>query len=172
MKTNNYIYIAYMVLCSLINLSSCTDEDMIGRRGQTDYNSVALRVSMPTPVVCEPMTKAGAADFDHMSDLNVVIAPKEGGDNAEIKKVIYFKYAQQTNSVIAETDNGVYYTDEMKDAASNVTSFNLHFTSEWLEKNGITISNGDVDAQFFLVGNWGKSIEQESNVKTVDDLKD
>lgn len=172
MKTNNYIYIAYMVLCSLISLSSCTDEEMVGRRGQTDYNSVALRVSMPTPVVCEPMTKTGAADFDQMSDLNVVIAPKEEGDNAEIKKVIYFKYAQQTNSVIAETDNGVYYTDEMKDAASNVTSFNLHFTSEWLEKNGITISNGDVDAQFFLVGNWGKSIEQESNVKTVGDLKD
>ena len=169
MKTNNYIYIACMALCSLLTLSSCTDEEMVGRRGQSGYSSVALRVNMPTPIVCEPMSKAGAADFDQLKDLNIVIADGEG-DDAEIKKVIYFEYAKQTNdNVIPETGNGVYYTDEKKEN-NNVTGFNLHFTSDWLEENGITISNGTVDAQFFLVGNWGKIIDME-NVTTVDVLR-
>lgn len=55
-------------------LSSCIKDDFIGKGMARDYSSVTISVLLPEPVVTTPTTRAGAADFDQMNDLNVLVA--------------------------------------------------------------------------------------------------
>lgn len=157
MKTNKYTYLSYLILCVWIAFTACTDDTFVHDSGTFDYNSITLKVNMPTPVVCNPMTRAGAEDFNKMNDLNVVFA--EGGDDNSAIKSIYYISLDGTTA-----DDGVSYSNEQNDASGNITAFSLHFTSDWLKTNNLSANEG----KFYLVANWGSEIE----VETVGALKE
>lgn len=161
MKMNKYIYIAYMILCTLISFSSCTDEEFVGKHDNKDYNSVSLRVKMPTPIVSEPMTKAGTADFDQMKDLNVVI-----GENNQILGVAYLSLTSDgKGSWIVQTPPSGIINVSNNSSTANAPAFGLHFTSHWLNEKKITLTT---NSQVFLVANFGKEI---TGISSVSELK-
>lgn len=59
------------------------------QRPQSDEGkTVTLRVIVPEPVVVDPMTRAGAGDFDKIRDLNIVAADG-GSDDSALFEVYY-----------------------------------------------------------------------------------
>lgn len=135
-------------------LSSCIKDDFIGKGMARDYSSVTISVLLPEPVVTTPTTRAGAADFDQMNDLNVLVA-----EGQSIKANVFFEFDAVENG---QTIGGmqVYYTDAVVEGGI-LRSFSLHFTKEWLNDKGLSPM-----CEFYLVANYGSEI----GVDTVDEL--
>lgn len=165
MKKNKYtqlLFCAFIAVSASICLFSCVKEELSGIEGGADYNSVTINVRMPAPVVTTPMTRAGAPDFDQMSDINIAIADEK--DN--ISHILYFSFADVTNNRPIADGLDVYYTDEEKEGEGVVRSFNIQILKDWLLKENISANT----CQFYIVGNWGKAINKDE-VPTANDLK-
>ena len=161
MRKIQYIYfllVGFIIMC----LNSCIRDDF-GMGKQTDFNSVTINVLMPKPVVTNPMTRAGAADFDRMDDLNVVIASGPG-DQSSIVYVLYFRFADVVDGGQIDGMNVYYYDTETENGI--LRQFQLTFTKEWLSEKGISSQT----CQFYLVANWGNEIFRE-NISTVEALR-
>lgn len=161
-----YIYTLpmMMLLWLAFGMLSCIREEFPGEAGQKNYNAVTINVQMPEMIVKNPMeTRAGASDFNKMTDINIVIAGGED-DKERIRKIIFFNFDEVKDG---EKIDGmeVYYKDQVTAADEAIRSFTLLFTKEWLKENSIPANTGG----FFVVGNLGEKLPE--TIKTIGDLK-
>ena len=166
-KNLKYALPVMLLFWLVFSMSSCVREELADEMGQADYSSVTINVQMPAPTVSTPMTRAGASDFDKMSDINILIA-EERNDNSRILSRIYFRFAEVTDGQqIGGTT--ITYTDvEMN--GTNVRQFKLNFSEEYFSSiNGINLKT----CHFYAVGNWGSEITENSaaNVGALKDLE-
>lgn len=96
------------------------------QRPQSDEGkTVTLRVIVPEPVVVDPMTRAGAGDFDKIRDLNIVAA--DGGSDDSALFEVYYADGSQNGDPAVEMEEGKDIT--------------IHFSEEFTGRYGLTRKN-------------------------------
>ena len=137
------------VLSAALCISSCDRMELMPQRPQSDEGkTVTLRVIVPEPVVVDPMTRAGAGDFDKIRDLNIVAA--DGGSDDSALFEVYYADGSQNGDPAVEMEEGKDIT--------------IHFSEEFTGRYGLTRK------KFYIVANYGRKIDKAA-VTTVGLLK-
>ena len=137
------------VLSAALCISSCDRMELMPQRSQSDEGkTVTLRVIVPEPVVVDPMTRAGAGDFDKIRDLNIVAA--DGGSDDSALFEVYYADGSQNGDPAVEMEEGKDIT--------------IHFSGEFTGRYGLTRK------KFYIVANYGRKIDKAA-VTTVGLLK-
>lgn len=114
------------VLSAALCVSSCDRMELMPQRSQSDEGkTVTLRVIVPEPVVVDPMTRAGAGDFDKIRDLNIVAA--DGGSDDSALFEVYYADGSQNGDPAVEMEEGKDIT--------------IHFSEEFTGRYGLTRKN-------------------------------
>ena len=132
----------------LMMMCGACQKDDIRDIAETE-KSMTIRVLLPDPVVTAPMTRAGATDFDRITDLNVVVADKSG----TIEHRYYYNGNNEgTADPTYSTIGGV---------------LEVHFSKDYVQTNDLASKS------IFLVANYGKDLNTESldNVSELRALK-
>lgn len=148
-----YTYIKYLgitlaFLSSGSLFTSCTNEELTGPSYPKGEGGVTLNITLPDPITIDPMTRAGAADFNKINDLNVVIADGETIEN------IYYYDGSNTD------ETGPTFTTTNGEPE-------VHFSKEYVKTNDLTSKS------IYIVANYGKNLrtEQLNNVSALRNLK-
>lgn len=132
----------------LMMMCGACQKDDIRDIAETE-KSMTIRVLLPDPEVTAPMTRAGATDFDRITDLNVVVADKSG----TIEHSYYYNGDNEgTTDPTYSTIGGV---------------LEVHFSKDYVQTNDLASKS------IFLVANYGKDLSTESldNVRELRALK-
>lgn len=105
-----------------------------------------IRVLLPDPIVTAPMTRAGATDFDRITNLNIVVADKSGN----IERIFYY------DGNNTDTTDPTYSTIE--------GMLEVHFSKEYVQTHDLTSKS------IFLIANYGNKLSS-AQLKTVDELR-
>lgn len=156
-KYFKYALSAAMILCLLSGLTSCGDDIALMGEGGKSCNTVSLKIQLPEPTVVNPMTRAQAADFDKVNDLNILVC-----DGDEVKQCIYLdgtKLPQDLpegqESVVTE-NGGITITS--KKNSYGYMEYTVDFALDFWAELGVTPSN----CQFYAVANHGSEITEKS----------
>lgn len=134
------------LLLTAFGVASCSkDPGLNGASPADEGTTITLRVVMPDPVIENPMTRAGAADFDRIDDLNIIVT--EGGNDDSGVSEIYYADGSQTGDPAVEMEEGKEIT--------------VHFSEEYTELHGL------IQKKFYIVANYGSKID----AATVGELK-
>lgn len=158
---NNFKYTlsAALLLCLLLGMGSCIREELVGGVDTNDYSSVAIRVKMPEQTVVNPTTRAEAAEFDKLADMNIFIS-----DEGIIRKRIYLDFIANTwgdgTQIVDGTENNDGVTVTVTET-NGYKEFHLTFSDTYLD--GISVKS----CQFHAVANWGKAITESEDEGTV-----
>lgn len=132
----------WVMLCAV----SCSKDPKLTEFTPDDgKTAITLRVVMPDPVIENPMTRAGAADFDRINDLNIIVA--EGGNDDSGVSEVHYVNGSQAGDPAVDMEEGKEIT--------------IHFSEEYTSLHGL------VQKKFYIVANYGSKID----VATVGDLK-
>ena len=148
-----YTYIKYLgitlaFLSSGSLFTSCTNEELTGPSYPKGEGGVTLNITLPDPITIDPMTRAGAADFNKINDLNVVIADGETIEN------IYYYDGSNTD------ETGPTFTTTNGEPE-------VHLSKEYVKTNDLTSKS------IYIVANYGKNLRTEhlNNVSAMRNLK-
>lgn len=137
-----------LLLVALCAVSCSTAPELTELSPVGEGKTVTLRVIMPDPVIVNPMTRAGAGDFDKIRDLNIVVA--EGESDASKLFEVYYVNESRSGDPSVEMEEGRDIT--------------IHFSEEYTGQHGLTRK------KFYIVANYGQPIDKNT-VITVGDLK-
>lgn len=148
MRKKRYIryWFPTLLLVTLCAMSCSKDPKLTEFTPDDGKTAITLRVVMPDPVIENPMTRAGAADFDRINDLNIVVA--EGGNDDSRVSEVHYANGSQAGDPAVEMEEGKEIT--------------IHFSEEYTSLHGL------VQKKFYIVANYGSRIDV---VATVGDLK-
>lgn len=141
--------IGIFALSAALMASGCAKDPAAGGNATDDRpGEIFLRIELPDPLPVDPMTRVGAADFNEIRDLNVVVASGRG-DDAALSAV---HYIDVRDIPVESGDPTVQYNGE---------NIEIHFSdSEWY-----TSSTG-----VYVVANYGRKIAQGMTVGQVRSL--
>jgi hypothetical protein len=141
------------LVCSCIGERHSTSD---GQQSVDQY--VTLNVTLPEQVGTRLGTRATAADFLGLDDLNIVIA--EGSDNDDaILSCVWFDVAAARGGAPIEGGEVEYSGDG--------SDFHIHFSKEWIEQMEIPLTGA-----YFLVGNYGGRLDALADVGDLRSLRD
>jgi hypothetical protein len=155
MDMKRYLYhTGFLTLAGCVLLAGCRDYPADSPALPAD-GSVTLNISLPAPAPKTINTRAGAADFDVLNDLNVVMT-----NDGEIYVCEYFT----VGTFFGDPD-----TDDVAFIDNGDGTYRVHFAERWLTDWG-----GRESSTFYLVGNYGRRLsgDELASVDALLSLKD
>lgn len=144
-----YILPMLVLLWLAIGTTSCIKEEFAEKYNSGNVSSVSIRVKLPEQTIVNPATRAEAAEFDELNNINILIS-----DKGTIKQRIYLdfitnKWEDGTPFEFGIAKDGVTVTLENTGAYNE---YHLEFSDNYLADIPVKT------CEFHAIANWGEAI--------------